>query len=271
MTNVNYEIFEQIGKGARGLVFRGLDIRNKREVAIKKVPASTNTTKEINNHLSLNNLDIIPKLYDYFEEVENNRKVVYIILQLIQGESLFNAWRNNGNWDFSWATLYHVIKLIDKFHQLGITHGDLHLNNFIWTGDKMYIIDFDKIVDVERRMIELEDELINIKEQEPQGLTLEEQEVDEEYSEYLNDIFKIEMKIYDLKGSYCDDYSYALSSVNHTRLGDYNSFVNINNGYERFKLLESYYQNSKCSNKIKSNDYSEMILAEYNRIDKLKF
>jgi len=260
MSKIDYEIFEQIGKGLRGNVFRGLDIKNKREVAIKKVSTTTNTYKEIENHLSLNNLDNIPTLYDYFDEIENNHKVTYMIQKILYGDGLFNVWKTNKNWDFMWMTVYHAIKVIEEFHILQYFHGDLHLNNFVWSGDKMWLIDFDKMINIPRRIEELEDERIKIEEQLP--------------SDYLDvydyDPFDdIEGELYDLKNKFCEDYVGILTTSQFSRLGNHKSFDNINHGYEKYMMLMKYY--NKCRDYNTHDEFSDDLLIQYNLIDKMNF
>lgn len=252
MSKVDYEIFEQIGKGLRGNVFRGLDIKNKREVAIKKVLTTPNTNKEIHNHLLLNNINIVPKLYDYFEELENEKKVTYMVQQIIIGKGLHITWKNNKNWDFIWMTVYHALKAIEEFHNYGYIHGDLHLNNFVWSGDKMWLIDFDKMIDVPNKLKELENDRTKLK-----------------YSNDHDLLSKIDDQIFDLNKGYgfCEDYVNILSTSPFSRLGDYRSFNNFNNGYERYILLIDYQRNNKCRN---YNDFSKIILKEYNIIDNMK-
>lgn len=154
-----------------------------------------------------------------------------------------------------WLTLYHALKSIDEFHNTGYTHGDLHVNNFIWTGDKIYIIDFDKIVNVSQRLIELEDEKKDL----------------ESKNDYDDELFyEIEEEIYTLKERFCDDYSYILSNDRvKSKLGDYELFDNINKGYERYMMLIDFSKRDVCNNKITHQLYSNKILMEYNRIDKL--
>ena len=44
-----------------------------------------------------------------------------------------------------------------------------------------------------------------------------------------------------------------------SKLGDYNTFENINKGYERYMMLIHYYQNYK--------DFTNNILIEYNLVN----
>jgi serine/threonine protein kinase len=147
----NYEILEEIGKGRKGTIYRGFDIINKRDVAIKKILSGLNADKEIENHLLLNNMDCVPKLYDYFEKTgPNGIKHTYLIQQLLFGHGLHATWKRNENWDFIWMTVHLALIAVKEFHNSGYYHGDMHLNNFVWTGEKLYIIDFDKLTKINK-------------------------------------------------------------------------------------------------------------------------
>jgi tRNA A-37 threonylcarbamoyl transferase component Bud32 len=176
-----------------------------------------------------------------------------MIQQLIQGDGLYTTWKKDENWDFMWLTLYHALKSIEQFHNAGYTHGDLHINNFIWTGDRIYIIDFDKITNVSQRLIELEYQKKELK--------------------YDDEIDEIDEEIDKLKSYFCDDYSYILSRDRvRNRLGCYEKFNNINKGYERYMMLIDFSKSKSnvCNSKITYQSYAKKILAEYNRIDKLQ-
>jgi len=166
MSAIQYEIQEMIGEGLRGVVYRGFDLHNRREVAIKKVRTSPNANREIQNHISINHLTIIPKFFDSFDLIENDISYTYIVTELIHGESLASAWKKNKNFDFVWLTIFHVLRTINQLHSANVAHDDLHIHNFMWTGrrpdwssqpgpnlsreaapgDKIYIIDFDKLL-----------------------------------------------------------------------------------------------------------------------------
>lgn len=262
---MNYEILEEIGRGRRGIVYRGIDIINKREVAIKRVFSGVNVFKEIQNHLLLNKLefDSIPILYEYFDD----KNYTYIVQQLLRGDGFHNAWKVNENWDFIWMTIYHALKAIQQFHNYGYYHGDLHLNNLVWTGEKMYIIDFDKIGNYDKKLLELDEKEIEVAKYLPENW---ENQLDYDPFQEIDDEKR------DLKNSFCDDYSYILSTAQFSRLGNYHEFTNINKGYERFIMLIKYSKSIDCESMNYEtriyqthSDYIGHILMKYNEIDKL--
>lgn len=256
--HTNYEILKELGKGANATVYNGIDIRNKREVAIKKARSGSNIIREIENHLLLNNLgfDSIPILYDYFV-IEN---YTYTVQQLLYGNGLHALWKINKNWDFIWMTIYHALKVVQQFHNYGFYHGDLHLSNLIWTGDKMYLIDFDRIGNYEHELLEL---------------NKQESEINESLPEDWLDIFdydpfeEIEKKKRKLNLMFCDDYSQILSRSQFGRLGIYQKFANTNKGYERFIMLINFSKTIPCNSEDPHNEYINRILLKYEEIDKL--
>jgi len=114
----------------------------------------------------------------------------------------------------------------------------------------MWLIDFDKMIDVPNRLKQLNIERSKIK--------------------HSNDLSsKLDDEIFDLNKGYgfCEDYVNVLSTSQFSRLGDYRSFDNFNNGYERYILLIDYHRNNRCKN---YRDFSKIILKEYNTIDNMK-
>jgi serine/threonine protein kinase len=155
---MNYEILDIIGEGQSGIVYRAMDLKNKREVALKKIP--NRASQEIGSYLLMENIDYIPKLYDHFYETDSlGHENTYIVQQLIHGTELGVTWDENRNWDFMWMTLYHALAAIKTLHDHGYYHGDLHANNFLWTGETVYIIDFEKSGSITDNHIECEDYL----------------------------------------------------------------------------------------------------------------
>lgn len=244
----DYEILEQIGKGRYGTVYRALDIEGKREVAIKK---GLNMDQEIKNHLALNGLHSVPELYDYFKESDKQGKVyTYSVQQLIRGDGLHKTWQQNKNWDFIWMTIYHALILIKEFHDHGYYHGDLHPNNLIWTGDRMYLIDFATVGNINDKLRQIE--------------TLSYQEA-------------LDLK-YELQDKLCTDYKLVFSSGNLSRLRNYHRYQNIHYGYDRYEMLTDFIHHFPCEHidyssniYITHNQYIDRVLQEYQHIDNLEF
>lgn len=242
----DYDIFRVVGRGINGNVYQAVDIPNHREVALKE----TYINNEVNNHLLVNHLDCVPRLYNHFIDVtRTGQQYQYLSIQLINGDNLNDYWYKTKNWSVIWMTLYHQILVIDEFHKHGYGHGDIHNGNLIWTGDKMYIIDFDRIVDVDA----IRDRL--------RTLDID----DNEYQQLRNKLIVL-----------CIDYSTIFNMGDIDKIRPYNTFRNDSRGMERCQLLSKIVQSFPCE-EIDSrtdeyviyDDYISTVLREYERMDRL--
>lgn len=137
MDDGEYKILEEISASCNEVVYRALDIKHRREVAIK----SDGDSHEYEVLSQLGHLDCIPKLYNYYESKDER----YLVIELIKGETLLDEWLLNDDWDFIWMTLYHAIKILTDLHENGWCSGNAVQDNFMWCQNKLYIINFDTI------------------------------------------------------------------------------------------------------------------------------
>jgi serine/threonine protein kinase len=90
-----YRIEEEIGQGGFSLVYRGKELGSKRQVAIKRIPLSALTTRQIIDATETLNREFlmlsrfgglrgIPKLYQKLADAEN----WYLIMEYIEGQTL---------------------------------------------------------------------------------------------------------------------------------------------------------------------------------------
>src|SRR5258708_11953752 len=90
-----YRIEEEIGQGGFSLVYRGKELGSKRQVAIKRIPLSALTTRQIIDATETFNREFlmlsrfgglrgIPKLYQKLADAEN----WYLIMEYIEGQTL---------------------------------------------------------------------------------------------------------------------------------------------------------------------------------------
>ena len=259
MSLSDYQILEEIGKGRDGVIYRGLDLRNRREVAIKKMALGRRAQLEVDNHIQFSGS---PLLYDHFKEESH----LWLIMELIHGDGLHNTWGQLQNWDFNWMTVYHALMAIKNLHESGYSHGDLHLNNYIWTGTSIVIIDFSTLIN-RRRALELLQ-----KERDEISLSLSpgwEMELDYDPYEDINNHQRSILQ------SFCSDYRDLISEANYVRLDDQGQFSNSNKGFERYELLIKYIRNLPCERRDSTDVYrdylwfADAILREYQRIDNL--
>lgn len=143
--NNKYKIFENIGAGSFGSIFKGENIRTGEKVAIKVEPISSNL-KLLKNESSiyhyLNGLQGIPNVKWFGKDIIN----YYMVINLL-GKSLENLVRERGRFNLR-LTLKIGIKmltLLKSIHDKGLVHRDIKPDNFLFGLDNyqnIYIIDF---------------------------------------------------------------------------------------------------------------------------------
>lgn len=271
-----YEILEELGRGKTATVYRGIDLTNKREVAMKRRLKTKGTQKEIDNHKLVSTfLDCVPKFYDAYEGTTDGERYVYIVQELIIGDGLLTTWLETKNWDFIWLTIYHALKTIRELHINGLVHKDLHPNNYLWTGVKLYVIDFETLTSTTEKIKQLERERDAIARSLPENW----QEL-EEYEDYeVDPIEHHNDEILKLKRGFCSDFRSLFGERFNSILEITNSqspFANFNHGKEKFEIFKEYTLSSLCERYDRENyvshvDYYNNLIQEYNRLDDMIF
>ena len=132
----NYEIIEVIGEGGMGVVYKAVDLKLDRFVAIKIL----NTTKppnpqfierfkrEARNQAKLNHTNIIP-VYG-FTDTDNT---LGIVMEYIEGETIEDILRREEKLDirFTLDVMRQVLSGVAFAHQKGFIHRDLKPSNII--------------------------------------------------------------------------------------------------------------------------------------------
>ncbi len=147
----NYQITGHIANGAMGMVYRALDTRLNRDVALKVLyPHLTNDEslmrrfqREAQTIAQLNHPNIV-SLYD----TGVHEGFHFIAMQLIDGPSLGARIRQNG--PGKPATLRDTLEVarqiataLDYAHSRGLVHRDVKPDNILCTGDgRYYLSDF---------------------------------------------------------------------------------------------------------------------------------
>ena len=135
-----YDIVQLLGKGAYGVVFRGVDRATKQEVAIKKVfdafHNSTDAQRTYREVVFLNQLkghDSIVKLLDVIEAKNpNDLYLVFEFLEtdlhaVIRGDILEEIHRQ--------FVTYQILKGLKYIHSADIIHRDLKPSNILLNSD----------------------------------------------------------------------------------------------------------------------------------------
>ena len=140
-----YEIQQLIGAGGMGEVYRALDTRLKRTVAIKTIPAALAARTENRRRFetearaiaSLNHPNICA-LYDIGEV-----GIAFLVMEYLEGESLA-AVLKRGRLPYGEALLHaaHIAEALDEAHRRGVVHADLKPGNMMITAKGIKLLDF---------------------------------------------------------------------------------------------------------------------------------
>lgn len=144
----NYDIIEIIGEGGMGIVYKAVDLKLERFVAIKILNASKPPNpqfierfkREARNQAKLNHTNIIP-VYG-FTDVDNT---LGIVMEYIEGETIEDILRREEKLDlmFSLDVMHQVLSGVAFAHQKGFIHRDLKPSNIIISNEGIAkIMDF---------------------------------------------------------------------------------------------------------------------------------
>jgi serine/threonine protein kinase/ActR/RegA family two-component response regulator len=131
-----YQIWEKIGEGGSGTVYKAYQPAIGRDVAIKVLRQKyANNTEFIHRFQTeaelvarLEHPHIIP-LYDYWYDANG----VYIVMRWLRGGNLHNILQQHGQWDLQ-ATCHLLDQVADALsvaHNVGIIHRDLKPDNIL--------------------------------------------------------------------------------------------------------------------------------------------
>lgn len=134
--NVNrYEIFEELGRGSFGIVFKGFDYKLDKEIAVKKLPLQNQNDSNVVNRFfreaqitsSLSHDNII-SVYDYYEKSGE----YYIVMEMVEGPTLEQYIREN---QISVSEALGIFKDIASAlayaHEKQVIHRDLKPSNIL--------------------------------------------------------------------------------------------------------------------------------------------
>src|SRR5437867_4593011 len=141
-----YEISSPLGAGGMGEVYRALDTRLGRKVAIKILPAEYASDAQFRMRLereaktisSLNHPNICT-LYDIGHENGSD----YLVMELLEGETLAERLaRGPLQTDEVFRYGIEIAEALDKAHRQGIVHRDLKPGNVMLTKNGAKLLDF---------------------------------------------------------------------------------------------------------------------------------
>lgn len=134
-----YELTELLGRGGFGQVWQAFDNRVRRQVAVKiGYPQSADEARrfaleaELAGNLTHPN---IAALYDYGETRHAGRELIYLVMELVPGETLTSVLsRGIPPVSSSLAWAQDMCKALGAAHSKGVVHRDVKPSNVIITG-----------------------------------------------------------------------------------------------------------------------------------------
>ncbi len=142
-----YQIIEQVGQGGMAVVYRALDVRLEREVALKiiridEIPASQHARllkrfeREAKAMAKFAHAHIVP-VFDYGEHLGTP----YLVMAFLAGGTLKDAIKTGGMaWRQALATVLPVADALGYAHSLGVIHRDIKPGNIMFDQSKRAVL-----------------------------------------------------------------------------------------------------------------------------------
>ncbi len=146
LTLSHYRIVAKIGEGGMGMVYRALDLRLEREVAVKVLPSGVladegSRTRFRQEALVLSRLNHphIAVVHDF----DSENGVDFLVMELLEGETLAaRVGRGEIPLDQMLRHAIEIAEALDKAHRHGIIHRDLKPGNVMLTPNGAKLLDF---------------------------------------------------------------------------------------------------------------------------------
>ncbi|MEV4629743.1 serine/threonine-protein kinase [Micromonospora sp. NPDC049523] len=146
-----YRLVERLGAGGMSVVWRGFDEVLGRQVAVKVLASRLASDRAFRHRLRMEAQAAarlvhpnITNVYDYGESVEGGLTVPYVVMELVDGDSL--AARLGGDRRLPWreaaGTVAEVAAALAAAHARGVVHRDVTPGNVMLTGSGAKVVDF---------------------------------------------------------------------------------------------------------------------------------
>jgi serine/threonine-protein kinase len=141
-----YEIVSPIGAGGMGEVYRGLDTRLDRTVAIKVLSSHLSDNPDLKQRFEREARAISALQHPnicVLHDVGNDSGTDFLVMEFLEGETLHDRLKRGPlPLDQFWKIAIEVADALDKAHRAGITHRDLKPGNIMLTKTGSKLLDF---------------------------------------------------------------------------------------------------------------------------------
>jgi serine/threonine-protein kinase len=131
-----YDLQDEIGRGGSGIVYRAVDRRLKRSVALKILPPDLAFRSDIRDRFlreaetaaRLNHPNIVPIF-----SVDEREGLAWFVMALVEGESIGDRVRNRGSMSFADVrrVIREVADALAYAHDRGVVHRDIKPDNIL--------------------------------------------------------------------------------------------------------------------------------------------
>ncbi len=133
---LHYRIVDELGSGAMGQVYRAIDQKLGRHVALKFLPASVagdagweaRMLREARAASQLNHPGIVT-----LHDIEHAEGRTFLVMELVQGERLSELARHGVTWQRALELAAKIADALGAAHALGILHRDIKSDNLMVT------------------------------------------------------------------------------------------------------------------------------------------
>lgn len=157
-----YTVESELGRGAFGITYKGIDRQTGKTVAIKIIDVAASEAKGVSQSMILDELRALSALsaepncqpniacyYDAFDTVIDGKRSVIAVTEFVSNGELMNYIESRTNAgtpvdpDTLWKWMKQIISALDYMHAKGYAHRDIKPENIVIseTGD-LKIIDF---------------------------------------------------------------------------------------------------------------------------------
>eukprot|EP01097_Dermamoeba_algensis_P008874 TRINITY_DN6093_c0_g1_i1.p1 TRINITY_DN6093_c0_g1~~TRINITY_DN6093_c0_g1_i1.p1 ORF type:complete len:702 (+),score=199.13 TRINITY_DN6093_c0_g1_i1:52-2157(+) len=124
-----YQFGDELGKGAFGRVYRGINIQTGEVVAIKQMEKSRIAQDSLESIVT--ELELLQRLYNpnivNYVEFQETKDHIYFVLEYVEGGSLYNVMKRFGNFSEPLLARYltQVLRGLEYLHRQGVIHRDI--------------------------------------------------------------------------------------------------------------------------------------------------